>query len=163
MSLRRFISEKSEWKYDRSGDYRGKEDVSNAYVAIGSMHLNNAIKEFNMIKDNSVKIAKIVSDVIPACKSAIKYNPESIGAYGLLGLAYLSIDKYVESLIQLNIALSKNGADNVKLDCHFFKGMCYENMNKLEDAISSLSEAIALNPQNERAIQELVRIKQKPQ
>lgn len=110
---------------------------------------------------NAWTMAKEFDDAIKALETASTLN-EKGSLYLQLGQIYVEQEKWVKAVTALNKAVNKGGLKN-RGAAHLLKGMCYYELQKLDQAKKSFLKATQYSKNKQAARQWLNYIKEKKQ
>ncbi|MBE7410885.1 MAG: tetratricopeptide repeat protein [Leptospiraceae bacterium] len=85
---------------------------------------------------------------IEIIREVIQLNPDSAYANFLLGLNYLGLEKYKESIHALTNAFALESKNSLYV---FYRGTAYDKKGDLPNALTDLQKAIELDPNNSNA------------
>ena len=89
---------------------------------------------------------------------SIEVAPERVGAHVSLGVYYYNQGQYEEAVKTMTDALAMKKGSAVKVqEAYYTRGKAYEELEKYDDAIRDLEEAVRRDPQHVRAWEHLGR------
>lgn len=143
---RTVVDDNGSWKV-----YRGKEN-SKELIA-------SAMNELAWMYIDGKNKSKDLNQAAAILNEAIKINADYAYTYYTLGVAYVRLGRYDESISVINTYLSKEKENKWKSDGYNVLGNAYSSKNDLEKAKECYNKALELNPNNQYAKTNLEHIK----
>lgn len=140
------VLENGTWKVYRD-KLNGKKMLSEAYNFIGSMYCDGMGK------------SKDMNQAAMMFNKAIEYDKDNNRPYYGLGLAYLNLQRYDDSITAINNYLAKETTNEGKSSGYNILGLDYQNKNMIDKSKEMYTKALEANPNNEYAKTNLTSLK----
>ncbi|MBC8047976.1 MAG: tetratricopeptide repeat protein [Fimbriimonadaceae bacterium] len=136
-----------------------KDPVAVKYFE-NAIALNDTSNEAAYAKAKFMQDHGNLGDAIEYYKNIITRNPQDADALYNLATIYYGIDSIEKAYRMFDLAIKQ---DPAKPEAYFGKGLCAEELNKPDEAISFYKQALNLNPNYTDAEEQLNKLKQEQQ
>ncbi len=131
------VADNGNWRLFRNPDI--KQALANNYMSLGAMYIDGRGKEQD-VKKAAENFGK-----------ALETDPELIDAHYSLGVTYMIMGKYDDSIREVTMYLEKSKDNEGKSEALNVIGLAYKSKGEFIKAKEAFEQSIAFNPENEFA------------
>jgi tetratricopeptide (TPR) repeat protein len=119
-------------------------------IAKGTEALNNGVQAMSARKNE--ERLRYMKEAAECFEKANKMAPKDLQTLDSLACSYLYSEQFEKAIATFNSYIDRVDDNQFKADCLCLRGIAWQGLNKLEESLKDVNEALKLAPQLQRGL-----------